>query len=395
MWQRVVRCALAVFAARYSIWAFCLGILRAGRGRCRRVLNRAKGCFTSTKHLSPEQMGFYSTFCALSATVLAILMTFLAGYAVYSRQRRDDLSVQIRRQLSALNDRLIEFSYIEKSESGAMPPSGHVLTLLEAESWVDRPGQLFDSDVNAIFRQFGELHQKYNGRIPVLMLWVKVESMLYNLTDRIYLEFPRPPAVVIEENGATHIEKLVRDDFPGCQDDFERWARKVVAYRECVNSARYKLYSILGLVRSTSEDAAKREKVREESEDADKGPALTYAEVFPNMSGDSRAGHYAAQAQYYDRFFAVFNSVVSRTEDIAGNIGYYRNYGITLRFCFGIVFAVVAGVFGIVVPLIELSARRLVWSTGAVQTLVAAGFFFFMTLCVSMLLYGFSNPVSP
>lgn len=63
-----------------------------------------------------NQKVFYSTLCSISATILAILITFISAYLIYSKQKQDELSINIQKQLQNLNMLFHKFSALEEYE---------------------------------------------------------------------------------------------------------------------------------------------------------------------------------------------------------------------------------------------------------------------------------------
>lgn len=347
---------------------------------------RMKNSVSSQNPSNPNEMVFYSTLCAASSTILAIFMAFIIAYFIYSQQKRDELSINIQSELQNLDSMFHRYSSLREYSTRDWFPTSNYILIMQKETWDTSPSNLFDDEVNAIEEEFRKSSEKYKGLFPTSTVFLPVKFNVHGLFQKIYLELPRPPGITRQEGAATYFEKFVRDDFPDCEIEFSKWAIKFEKFRAEVISVYSRLRPTFGIMQEVREKDIERslslfESRKGPSEIADVGQYLrTHIEYLKGTS------------QYYDAFFLSLNSLANKVREISQNIKYYRNYerNRPSLFSWSSLCIILAAVFGIILPLIELSGIRVdAWVSlpGVPFTLIVTiGFVVFTALSIYLFL---------
>jgi len=309
---------------------------------------------SSTNQCDPYEKVFYPTLCAASSTIIAIFMAFIIAYFIYSQQKRDELSIHIHSELQNLDSMFHRYSSLrEYSTRDWFPTSNHIL-IMEKETWDRSPSNLLDDEVRLIEEEFNRVMTKHQGLFPMSAVFNKVKFHVHGLFTKIYCELPSPPGIVRKEGPVNYFEKFVRDDFPACEIEFEKWANKFQKFRAQVINVYSRLRPTFGIMQEVREKDIERSLAMFESH---KGPS-EIADVGRHLR--THIEYLKGTSQYYDAFFLSLNSLGNKVREISQNIKYYRNYerNSPSLFSWSSLCIILASVFGIILPLIKLSGIR-------------------------------------
>ena len=292
---------------------------------------------------------FYSTLCSISVTILAILITFISAYLIYSKQKQDELSINIQKQLQNLNMLFHKFSALEEYELPGRNIAGitNFIYIMQEEEWRESPDKIFVKDVNEINIEFNKVREQFKGQYPIATVFLPVKFRIRDFITKIYMELPSPPGIWNEDK-VTSFEKFIRDDFPSCLSEFERWADKFIKYRSEVIRVYYRLNQIFSTIQKVQiKDIDKTIKFLEENDS-------NLSEWHVNTIRESISRQESSYG-YYETFFLGLYSIGNRVQELNQNIKYYKNYKSRKLSYSGVVYILLASIFGVFLPLIKLS----------------------------------------
>lgn len=80
---------------------------------------------------SKDEVAYLQALVALAGTTLAILLTFIAAYSIYSRQNQDRIAVEVQKNLYSLNESLTNLSAVGFGRGSLL---GNHMNMLQRES---------------------------------------------------------------------------------------------------------------------------------------------------------------------------------------------------------------------------------------------------------------------
>ena len=260
---------------------------------------------------------------------------------------------------------------------------------MREEKWDINPDKIFVEDVNEIELEFSKV-KKHEGVYPISAVFNGVKFHIRDLITKIYMELPSPPGIWNEDK-VTSFEKFIRDDFPSCLSEFERWADKFIKYRSEVIRTYYKLSRVFSTIKKVQvRDIYKSTKLLEENDS-------NLSEWHVNTMRES-ISRQESSYEYYETFFLGLYSIGNRVQELSQNIKYYKNYE-SSKFSFsGAVCILLACIFGVILPLIKLSNFDQL--TGCLffdkyfQLTTIIGFFFFTILSFFFFLNKFTTAIT-
>lgn len=250
---------------------------------------------------------FYSTLCSVSATVVSIVITFVIAYMIYSKGKRDDLSIKTKEQLQYLNNLFYHFSQLEEypRPEQAMD-AGYYIQIMQNESWKESPEGIFKKEVDNITNEFQTVVQKFfKENFLVSAILNKVKFALHDLMMKIYLELPSPPGVVRHKDKATYFERFIKDNFPDVQKEFEVWSERFLKfYQEIMRIYFYDLTPIIGEIKKTAKKDIERGR-----ESLEQLRRIGKLDDFIKDSLEKSEEYSISSANYYENFFLALGRI--------------------------------------------------------------------------------------
>ena len=285
---------------------------------------------------------YYSTLVAFTTTVLSIVLSFVLVFRVYSIQKQDELAIATQKGLEDLNSSLWEFTN-PRSVRGLT--IANYMQLLQRESWKDKPGSLFDNDIETIKEKFDELSKRFNGNFETPASLLEVRFLLDGLVSKMYTEFPSYRAMGQRKPLIEYDDEFLEINFPACQVPLEKWFERFDLYdREC--RRRFSnLSEIIQAVASTESSSAMRLAQEIASKPESGIPAYRLKEIVSDS---------IARAETYVAFIRGLNNIQTKVSQIAKDIKYYKRFQRRAPSWWIFLPLVLAAVPGTVIPLIRL-----------------------------------------
>lgn len=299
--------------------------------------------------------GFYSALCSAATAVIAIVCAFSFASIIYLKQRQDDLSIEIKKNLQSLNGTIGEFSQIEEypRPEWARPTSNYII-IMEKESWDKSPEGIFKKEVDQIRSEFYKEFTKHKGNFPLSAVLNKVKFELHGLFHKMYLEFPAPPGRIRKEGKLMYFESFIRDDFPLVQKDFELWAQRYnMFYGEIIGLYINELRYIISEIKKTAKRELKRSKSNLEE----------LKSIYPSndfmIEGIADYELYlASESQYYDKYISYLVKIRDQVSIIQQEMIYYKNYEERNPSIWSWIFLSFSTMFGVIIPILMLSGIK-------------------------------------
>ena len=195
-----------------------------------------------------DEVVYLQTLVALAGTMLAILLTFIAVYSIYSRQNQDRIAVEVQKQLHSLNESLRDLSAVGFGRTSFLV---NHMNMLQRESWGESPRGIFADDLSAIKQKFDELNSRFKGNFPIPASLLEVRHLIDGLLTKMYCEFPSYRAIVKQQRLIEFDDEFVDVNFPEVQSHFQKWSHRVLVYdQEVLNVFRNLSQIILTILRT-------------------------------------------------------------------------------------------------------------------------------------------------
>jgi hypothetical protein len=292
---------------------------------------------------SPSETAYYEALVALSGTVLSIVLSFAVAYSIYSKQKQDELAINIQKGLWDLNKSLWDFS---ASESARGLPVANYMNMLQGESWGDTPGSLFDKDIEVIRQKFDELNGRFKGDSESPASLLEVDLLLNGLLQKMYCEFPSYRALNQANRLVEYHSEFIDANFPACQLKFEKWVQRFIRYHEECLTRFSNLSTIIDRIIVANEASSARLAERLASNSNPPIPASLVQDML-------RYSH--ANANKYPAFLRSFNAVGTKVDQIGRDIKHYKGFRKRAPSPWTFIFMVLAAIPGAVIPLLKLS----------------------------------------
>ncbi len=199
-----------------------------------------------------DEVVYLQALVALAGTMLAILLTFIAAYSIYSRQNQDRLAVEVQKQLHSLNESFRSLSAVGVGRASFL---GNHMNMLQRESWGESPRGIFADDVIAIKQKFDELNSRFKGNFPSPAFLLEVRHLLDDLLTKMYCELPSYRAIDKQQRLIDFDDEFVDVNFPEAQSQFQKWSHRVIVYhQEVLNVFRnlsHIILTVLGTERTS------------------------------------------------------------------------------------------------------------------------------------------------
>jgi len=301
---------------------------------------------------------YLSTLANIAATVLSIIIAFIAGYTIYLRQRRDYYREKINGLLQKLDELIFEWSILQEPYIPAwVPPTSRYIEILMKENWRDTPLEVLKQYVGEVRKTFDKSREEENrirsisgGKLTAgPAIYLETEFTLSNLLNAIYREFPTPPGdYQLVHNIPVSMKAFVKHDFPRNRKELLEWFERFDKFFEVVS--RIYLYDLRSILKHLSEIYKKssREFLRSIRE------AEKYFQQEPDWSDVKELIRaYRAKPAFYDRFFHYLFQMKYIVDNVRDMIAKYDSYTYKRKFLTLLCLLAII-LTGIVLPLIML-----------------------------------------
>ena len=176
-----------------------------------------------------DEIVYLQALVALAGTMLAILLTFIAVYSIYSRQNQDRIAVEVQKQLHSLNESFRDLSAVGFGRASFLV---NQMNMLQRESWDESPRGIFADDLSAIKKKFDELNSRLKGNFPLPASLLEVSHLINGLLTKIYCEFPSYRAIEKQKSLIEFDDEFVDVNFPEAKTHFQKWSNRVLVYHQ-------------------------------------------------------------------------------------------------------------------------------------------------------------------
>ena len=354
-----------------------------------------------------QDEAYYSTLCSISATVLAILIAFMSACFVYSKQKQDELCINIKKDLQSLNTLFYKFGSLSARERlyWERPETNWLMLMLVPETWDKSPDDLFKKYEEEVKNQYKkdleeirDWSERMGGSYDYGVgthAFFHTRHMIGDIMRRIYCELPCPPGIFRRTEHGSYLESFIRDDFPICGEDFEKWAEKFAQFNSSALGMFYNLQPIFKSIRIADEKRAKSqlEKLKDLKRIANLDGRVK--EIYEDNITLSQQ-----DSEYYDTYFLTLSSIGVVTQNVSQLMKYYNRLSkIYPSWKNAYIYYLCLGLFfGVVCPLLKLSNYVLTLNipilTKNLQIFVTTGFLVCIVLSIISFLSTFLTPIT-
>ena len=275
---------------------------------------------------------YFATLASISAEIIALAITFYAGYLVYLREQRDKYREELVKDFKELDRTIFQWSVLEEYPISWCPPMSKYLQILEKESWKESPLESLKDVLEKLDQTFMETHKEEmklrsqtKGYLPAApALYNRVKFALHDLIQQIYREFPPPPGdyKVSEPPGEIPyaVKSFVRCDFPHNRESFIAWTKRYDAFFEGLYTVYYRIKPIINKLKKVRRESA--EQTKKYIMNLEKIGGLSWA-----ISSLRESEEYSiTEINYYEQFFQFLGKMRHKIDEIKDKIATYDNY---------------------------------------------------------------------